>query len=124
MIRARHILTLAAVAGSLAVASPASAAEGDPLPGGDPPPVLPIQDDSPPPAYQEGDPLPGGDPPPIVVAKDDSPPPPPQEGDPLPGGDPAESALPVKAIAAVRKASPTTVRHHAKKRHPRHHHHR
>jgi hypothetical protein len=88
VIKARAIWTITAVAGALAVASPASAEPGDPLPGGDPAPIPAVQDDSPPPPYQEGDPLPGGDPAAIAAALDDTPPAP-QEGDPLPGGDPA-----------------------------------
>jgi YD repeat-containing protein len=73
---------------SYAQAAPPPAQPGDPLPGGDPPPIVPPQGDPPPPPAQPGDPLPSGDPPPIVPPQGDPPPPPAQPGDPLPGGDP------------------------------------
>src|SRR3954451_19012984 len=62
----RGIFIAVAVAGSLAVASPAMADEGDPLPGGDPV-YVPSSDDQPDRVVEpaEGDPLPGGDPRPV-----------------------------------------------------------
>ena len=138
MIKARPIWAITVAAGTLAMASPASAAppsdpvpptyqEGDPLPGGDPPPIPAPKDDTPPPPYQEGDPLPGGDPPPIAAPQDESTPPASQEGDPLSGGDPAaggDSAAPIKMVAAAYVGDTTkqfkrvASRHGT--RHPRH----
>src|SRR4051794_38832126 len=138
----RGIFIAVAVAGALAVASPAmadegdrrpagdpvsarstgdqpdrvvEAADGDPLPGGDPVSVPSGPDRVVDPA--EGDPLPGGDP--VYVPSSDDQPDrvvEPAEGDPLPGGDPRPAGEPAQA-----RMTATFVFTRAERRHVRRH---